>query len=168
MSVKLAEGDLVVYGTHGIGRVAARMSSVVSGASREVVVLELSDGLTVTLPLERAHEQLRPLANEADVLRVQETLRAEAVVSEEPWLKRQRDTQAKLASANPVELAEVVRDGAERERALSAKGKSQLSGSEKQTFIRARQLLADEIARSQGVPHPEADAWIDEQLGRTA
>jgi CarD family transcriptional regulator len=165
--MQLAEGDLVVYGTHGIGRVAARMSSVVSGATREVVVLDLADGLTVTLPLERAQEQLRPLANEADVRKVKETLRAEAVLSEEPWLKRQRDTQAKLASGNPIELAEVVRDGAWRERALGAKGKSQLSGSEKQTFIRARQLLADEIALAQGIPAPDAEAWIDEQLART-
>jgi hypothetical protein len=33
---------------------------VVLGAEQEVVVLELADGLSVKLPMQRAREQLRP------------------------------------------------------------------------------------------------------------
>jgi len=167
--VKLAVGDVVVYGTHGIGRVAALKEQVGLGATREVVVLELADGLTVTLPLERAREQLRPLVSEADMDRVQETLREDRVLSVDPWLSRRRETLAKLTGGDPVELAEIVGDGAQRERTRRAKGsKPQLSSGEREIFVKAWQLLSGEIARARGLQQAEADGWLDEQLSRTS
>ena len=53
-----------MYPAHGAGRVAAREKRVVLGAEQEVVVLELADGLSVTLPMQRARELLRPLVSE--------------------------------------------------------------------------------------------------------
>jgi RNA polymerase-interacting CarD/CdnL/TRCF family regulator len=168
MGVKLAVGDMVVYGTHGIGRVKAREEQLVLGATREVVVLELADGLTVTLPLGRAREQLRPLASEADMDRVQEALRVDRVLSGDPWLSRRRETLAKLTGGDPVQLAEIVGEGAQRERALRAKGnKPQLSSGEREIFVKAWKLLSDEIARARGIQEAAADGWIDEQLTRT-
>jgi RNA polymerase-interacting CarD/CdnL/TRCF family regulator len=167
--VKLAVGDVVVYGTHGMGRVAAREEQVVLGATREVVVLELADGLTVTLPLGRAREQLRPLATEADMHRVQETLREDRTLNGDPWLSRRRETLAKLTGGNPVELAEIVGDGAQRERTLRAKGnKPQLSTGEREIFMKAWHLLSGEIALARGIQQAEADGWIDEQLTRAS
>jgi CarD family transcriptional regulator len=166
--MRLAVGDVVVYGTHGIGRIAAREQQKVLGAVQEVVVLELADGLTVTLPLARAQDQLRPLASEADMDRVREALREDRVLSKDPWLSRRRETLAKLTGGDPVELAEIVGDGAQRERARRAKGdKSQLSTGEREIFVKARNLLAGEIARARGIQQSEADGWIDDQLGRT-
>ena len=98
---------------------------------REVLVLALADGLTVTLPIERARELLRPLLSETELRRVQETLRHDHAPSDDAWLKRRKDTQTKLAGGDPLGLAEVVRDGALRERRLIAKGNgSHLSPSE--------------------------------------
>lgn len=77
--MRLAVGDAVVYGAHGVGHIAARKEQVADGVTREVVVLELDDGLTVTLPLERAREQLRPVASKADVTRLRETLREDQI-----------------------------------------------------------------------------------------
>lgn len=169
MTVKLAVGDVVVYGTHGIGRIAAREQQLVLGATREVVVLELADGLTVTLPLALAREQLRPLATEADMDRVQQTLREDRVLSKDPWLSRRRETLAKLTGGDPVELAEIVGDGVQRERARRAKGdKPRVSTGEREIFVRARNLLSGEIARARGIQQAEADGWIEEQLTRTA
>ena len=116
MGVKFDVGDLVVYGTHGIGRIAAREERAVLGAAREVVVIELEDGLTVTLPLERAREQLRALASEADVRHVRKELRADRDLSLSPWLSRRQAALDKLSSADPVNLAEIVSEGAQRER----------------------------------------------------
>jgi len=111
---------------------------------------------------------LRPLASEADLLRVQKTLGADHVVSGDPWLKRRRDSQAKVTGGDPVELAEVIRDSAHREWTLPPKGtKTQLSPGEKELFAKARQLLSNEIALARGVEPAEANAWIDEQLTRT-
>jgi CarD family transcriptional regulator len=158
---------MVVYGSHGAGPVAARVTRVVLGKRQEVIVLALAGGLSVELPLKRAQELLRPLADGADISRVQETLGAEHAVSSDPWLKRRRDSQAKLNSGDPVELAEIIRDGASREGTVSAKGtKSQLSPGERELFTKARQLLSAEIALVRGVEPAEADTWIDEQLTR--
>lgn len=119
------------------------------------------------LPLERAHELLRPLAGEAEITRVQETLAADHAVSGDPWLKRRRDSLAKLSSGDPIGLAEIIRDGALREGTRSAKGtKTQLSPGERDLFTRARQLLSTEIAFVRGVEPAEADSWIDQQLTR--
>ena len=166
--VRLAVGDMVVYGSHGAGHVAARERRVVLGKRQEVIVLALAGGLSVELPMERAHRLLRPLASEADMSRVQKTLGADHAVSGDPWLKRRRDSQAKLTGGDAIELAEVIRDSARREWTLPAKGtKSQLSPGERALFVKARELLSNEIALVRGVELAEANAWIDEQLTRT-
>ncbi len=163
--VRLAVGDLVVYARHGTGHVSARETRVLLGENQEIVVLELADGLTVTLPIERAHEQLRPLASQADMRLVQETLRADGTPSADPWLKRQKETRARLTGGELIELARIVRDSALREQALAAKGTAgRLSIGERELSAKARQLLASEIALARGVEPAEADAWIDEQL----
>ncbi len=164
--MELAVGDEVVYGTHGIGRVVKRTKAVAaSGQKQELVVLELDDGLTVTLPLDRALDQLRPVANEADIRRVTAALRQERVLSTDPWLSRRRDAMTKLSGGNPVELADIVGEGAQREQALRADGKrTQLSPGEREIFLKARQLLADEIARARGLTSEDAESWIDAKL----
>ncbi len=160
---------MVVYGSHGAGQVAARERRVVLGKRQEVIVLALAGGLSVELPMERARELLRPLASEADMSRVQKTLGADHAVSGDSWLKRRRDSQAKLTGGDPIELAEIIRDSARREWTLPATGtKSRLSLGEKELFVKARQLLSNEIALARGVEPAEANAWIDEQLTRTA
>ncbi len=169
MGVKLGVGDLVVYGTHGIGRITARKEQLVFGAKREVVVIELEDGLTATLPVDRAHEQLRALASEADLRRVRQALRDDRVLSVDPWLSRRRATMEKLTGGDPVELAEIVSEGAQRERMRQAKGtKQQLSSGEREIFQKARRLLSGEIALARDIQPATADGWIDEQLTRSA
>ena len=99
---------------------------------------------------------------------VQKTLGADHAASGDPWPKRRRDSQAKLTGGDPVELAEIIRDSARREWTPPAKGtKSQLSPGERELFVKARQLLSNEIALARGVEPAEANAWIDEQLTRT-
>jgi CarD family transcriptional regulator len=80
--VRLAVGDVVVYPAHGVGRVVAREQRMVQGAPREVVVLQLAETLSVTLPIELAATLLRPLLSEADLRRVEETLREQPAPSE--------------------------------------------------------------------------------------
>jgi CarD family transcriptional regulator len=155
---------MVVYAAHGAGHVAARDRRVVLGKRQEVIVLALAGGLSVELPVERAHELLRPLASEADMSQVQKTLGADHAANRDPWLKRRRDSQAKLTGGDPIELAEIIRDSAHRE--CTPRAKSQLSG-ERDLFVKARQLLSNEIALARGVEPAEANAWIDEQLTRT-
>ena len=166
--MKLAVGDLVVYGNHGIGRIAARGRQEVLGEPQEVVVLELEE-LRVTLPLERARTQLRPLANGAELRRVGEALRDDGELNSSNWLSRRRETLEKLIGATPVELAQIVSEGAQRERLRSANGdKRQLSPSEREIFTKARRLLSDEIALALDLQPTAAESWIDRHLERPA
>ena len=160
---------MVVYPPHGVGRIAIREERLVVGVKKEVLVLELADGLSVTLPIERAEGRLRPLLSEADIVQVQETLREDQALSDDGWLKRKKDIEAKVVGGDPSGLAEVVRNGARRERGMNAnRTASQLSPSERNLYLRARRLLSGEIGLARGLEEDAADAWIEEQLGPRA
>jgi len=164
--MKLAVGDLVVYGNHGIGRVAARRKQEMLGEAQDVVVLELEQ-LKVTLPLTLAQTQLRPLANDAELHRVGDALRDDGELNSRNWLSRRREAVEKLVGGTPVELAQIVSEGAQRERLRSAsRGKGQLSLSERQLYTRARTLLADEVALALDIEPAAAEVWIDGHLMR--
>ena len=163
--VKLAVGDAVVYAAYGVGLVAARERRLVLGVEQDVVVLELAGGLSVTLPVARAREQLRLPVSEAGIRRLQQTLRDGGEPSREVWLKRKRETEAKLTGGDPLKLAEVVRDGLRRKQLLRAeKRNARLSPGENDVYEKARQLLVGEIGVACGFDPAEADAWIDEQV----
>ncbi|MCS7006038.1 MAG: hypothetical protein NZL88_00595 [Gaiellaceae bacterium] len=166
--MELKVGDVVAYPPHGIGHVAARETRTVLGREQEVVVLELANGLSVTLPLERAREQVRPLVDEAGLKRVQRTLRSPGDPSDAVWAKRIKEAQDKLRRGDPLELAELVRDGTWRERTGGTGGAPKLSASERALVVRARELLAGEICAVRGIEREEANAWIDEQLAVSA
>lgn len=163
-TVRLNVGDVVAYPPHGVGRIAARERRVVLGTEQEVVALELPDGLSVTLTLDRAQELLRPVVDEAGLRKVQATLRADEAFSDEVWAKRLKQAQEKLRSGDPLELAKIVRDGVRRERSSGGPGASKLSASERALMIKARDLLSGEIGLVRGLDREAANAWIDEQL----
>ena len=123
----LKVGTIVAYPPHGVGRVAKREKKVVLGVEEEIVVIELGNELSVTLPLARAQEQLRPPATEADLKKVQKALRESSVVSDEIWSKRVQQAQEKLRSGDPLELAEIVRDGVRREQGKRPPGRRRSS-----------------------------------------
>jgi CarD family transcriptional regulator len=166
--VDLVVGDMVVYGNHGVGSIVAREERTALGTTREVVVVEFGeDGLTVSLPLELAATQLRPVAGKAELRGVRRALRDDGELSVDPWLSRRRHALDKLTRGGPVELAEIVSEGAQRERLRSAAGtKPKLSSGELEIFTRARSLLSTEIALALGIQPAAADGWIDEQLAR--
>ena len=65
--LRFAVGDLVVYASHGIGRVADRNNAT--------VVLEFEErGLSVTLPIERAAECVRAVSTENEIADIGRTL----------------------------------------------------------------------------------------------
>ena len=167
--MRLAVGDIVVYGSHGAGPVTARESKVLLGTRQEVIELELAGGLRVELPLERAHELLRPLASASDLDRVQEVLRAEQAVSSGTWLKRKKESLARLNDGNPIGLAQIIRDNAPRDPARTANSaKAPRSLWERELATRAQDLLSTEIAFAREIEPEEANGWIDQQLSRGA
>jgi RNA polymerase-interacting CarD/CdnL/TRCF family regulator len=158
--MELTVGELVVYGGHGPGRVIARETRGSGTARHEVIVLELDGSLTVTLPVALAHQNLRSLATEREVATIQRTLRTSAPPSETVWLKRHKATREKLAAGEPIGLAEIVSDGNRRHQGDTGR----LSVSERELYMRARRLLANEIALLRDIQPAHADDWITSQL----
>jgi RNA polymerase-interacting CarD/CdnL/TRCF family regulator len=159
----LAVGDLVVYACHGIGRVEARRPSGEGGP--ETVALIFESGLRVILPLARALDALRPLSSEFELEDVRRTLRAEASTPVEPWSRRYRVTRDKVAAGQATALAEVVRDGLQREQRLAAGASGRTTApSDRQLYVQARTLLTAEVALCRGIGLAEADAWILDQV----
>ena len=159
----LAVGDVVVYASHGIGRVEARRPG--RGGLPETVALVFESGLRVILPLARAVDALRPLSGEPELEDVRRTLRAQASPPIEPWSRRYRATRAKVAAGQATALAEVVRDGLQREQQLAGDRGRTTGPSDRQLYLRARTLLSAEIALCRGIDVAAADAWILEQVG---
>ena len=158
--LRLAVDDLVVYASHGVGCVANRQ--------QETVVLEFAEGgLSVTLPIKRAIECVRPVSTEAEIASIGRTLGGADTVSQENWQRRLKTTRGKLTGGEAGGLAEVIRDASRRdERASARKEPSRLSLTERHLYLKARKLLADEIGASRGVDPSAADAWIGDQLAR--
>jgi CarD family transcriptional regulator len=161
--MKLDVDAVVAYPPHGVGRIARRETR--AGAEEEIVVIDFGNDLSVTLPLSRARELLRPPLSKADLRLVQRTLHEDVVPSDETWPKRMNDAQAKLRRGDPVELAEIIRDAARRDQGVTPSGSpTKLSASERALYLKARESLASEIGVVRGIGPGEADAWIDAQL----
>lgn len=74
----------------------------------------------------------------------------------------------KLQAGTLDGLAEIVSEGAQRERLRLASGAtSRLPTAERDVFLKARGLLSDEIALALSLPTSAAEDWIDEQLARS-
>jgi RNA polymerase-interacting CarD/CdnL/TRCF family regulator len=158
--LRLAVDDLVVYASHGVGRVAVRQ--------QETVVLEFAEGgLLVTLPVERAVECVRPVSTEVEIASIGRTLGEAVTFGEENWQRRLKTTRGKVTGGEAAGLAEVIRDAGRREeRATARQETGRLSLTERELYLKARRLLADEIGASRGVDSSAADAWIGDQLAR--
>lgn len=162
-ALRLTVGDLVVYASHGIGRVESRKHHLDSG---EMLVLVFENGLKVTLPLERARNALRSLSGEPELEEVQRTLASNSPPGREHWSRRHRNSQAKLVGGTVSGLAEIVRDGAHRERERAKGGTAPIRN---QLYRAARKLLVAEVATARGIESDAADAWIAQQInGRSA
>jgi RNA polymerase-interacting CarD/CdnL/TRCF family regulator len=155
--MRLAVGDLVVYGAHGVGRVTANDGRA---AEQAILVLEFDAGLRVSLPVARARESLRPLSNQQQLAEVERTLRAHVTPDQQQWSQRFRATREKLTAGQATGLAEIVRDTLHRERERGAIA----SPAEQELCLKARRLLALEISMSRGIDQLDADEWIAEQI----
>jgi RNA polymerase-interacting CarD/CdnL/TRCF family regulator len=107
---------------------------------------------------------LRSLADESDLARVGETLAGDESASEAQWAKRFRATREKLVAGQVIGLAEVVRDGAHRAHRQALRSGPVPSPAERELYVRARRLLAEEVGAVRGIDLPSADDWISEQI----
>src|ERR1041384_1734234 len=120
-------GETVVYPHHGAALIEAIETRVIKGEEKKYLALRVAQGdLTVRVPAENAEiVGVREVVGEEGLTKVFDVLRAPHTEEPTNWSRRYKANLEKLASGNPLKVAEVVRDlwRRDRERGLSAVGK---------------------------------------------
>ncbi|GAB0117401.1 CarD family transcriptional regulator [Acidisoma sp. 7E03] len=137
-----AEGDYVVYPTHGVGKVERIAVEEIAGHKLELIHITFEENrMTLRVPVAKARTAgLRKLATRKlfdDALAV---LRGRARVKRTMWSRRAQEYEAKINSGDPLAIAEVVRD------LHRNSGQPDQSFSERQIYEAAMDRLAAELA----------------------
>jgi CarD family transcriptional regulator len=153
-------GDTVVYPHHGAARIEEIETRSIKGEDKRYLVLKVDKGdLTVRVPADNAElVGVRDVVGQEGLERVFEVLRAPHTEEPTNWSRRYKANLEKLASGNPLKVAEVVRDlwRRERERGLSA--------GEKRMLAKARDILVGEVALAEKSTKDEAESLLDRVL----
>jgi len=153
-------GDKVVYPHHGAGTVVKKEKRTVLGEEREYLQIQiLHNDMTVQVPTENADRVgLRKVIDETTVEQVLKALRGSGTTMPKNWNRRFKHNRDKMKTGDIFELAEVVRNLAQRDQ---EKG---LSTGEKQMFSNAKRILASELMFAKGMEEDEAREYLEEVL----
>lgn len=153
-------GDLVVYPTHGVGRVESVECQQIAGQSLEFIVITFSrDRMILRVPVTKAATSgLRKVSTQKVMKDALTTLRGRARVRRTMWSRRAQEYEAKINSGDPVSIAEVVRD-------LYRKvDQPDQSFSERQIYEAALDRLAAELAAVEKIDRDKATAKLEQVL----
>ena len=136
-----AEGDHVVYPTHGVGKVERIASEEIAGHKLELIHITFDENrMTLRVPVTKARSAgLRKLASRKLFDEAMAILRGRARVKKTMWSRRAQEYEAKINSGDPLAIAEVVRD------LHRNSGQPDQSFSERQIYESAMDRLAAEF-----------------------
>ena len=148
----------MVYPNHGAGCISGVEEKTILGEVRRYYVVYLPDTeLTVSIPAE-GDTGLRACADEEGVEEALAVLGADTTEMPSNWNHRLKHNREKIKSGEIEQVAEVVRN-------LSVHGaENGLSTGERNMLIKARQILASEIALSRSIEASEAERIVDDAL----
>ena len=157
-------GDTVVYPRHGAARVEdIEDRKTPDGQTRTYLKLDVlsTDGLVIFVPEENVESiGVRDIADGNDVGKVFEILRTPIEEEKTNWSRRYKLNQERIASGDLQQIAQVVRDLAQRDD--DAHG---LSAGEKRMLTKARKVLSAEISLSEKLSEEETQRLLDVNLG---
>lgn len=152
-----AIGDTVSYPMHGVGVVEAIESHTVLGETAEYYMLRFLIGrITAMVPVATAESVgLRAVINREECDAVIEYVNAGGDAPSDNWNQRFRENMDKLKTGEILEVADVVRGlaGRDRERGLSAGERKMLSS--------ARQVLLAELCAVMDEPEERVAALME-------
>jgi CarD family transcriptional regulator len=107
-----ANGDFVVYPTHGVGKVDRIAVEEIAGHKLELIHITFDENrMTLLVPTSKAPSAgLRKLASRKQFDEVLATLKGRARTRRTMWSRRAQEYEAKINSGDPSAIAEVVRD----------------------------------------------------------
>ncbi len=153
-------GDNVVYPHHGAGVVLKKETKDLFGESRDYLTIQILHNCMVAMvPCEYAHTAgLRRVIDAEQVKKVIGVLTDEVSEMSESWTRRFKANREKIKDGGIYELAEVIRNLANRE------WERGLSAGEKQMYIRVKKILASEFMYALDKDGDGAESYLDELL----
>lgn len=157
-----AEGDFVVYPTHGVGKVGRVGCEEIAGHTLDFICISFEENrMTLRVPVAQARSAgLRKLASPEAMAGVLRTLGGRPRASRLMWAKRAQDFLAKINSGDLKMLAEVVRD------LHTSTGGAGPSFSQRNLFELAIDRLAGEYAGVAGTTKADALGTLTRALER--
>jgi|TARA_R110002072_G_scaffold19040_3_gene70536 CarD family transcriptional regulator len=158
--LEFAEGDYVVYPTHGVGRITGIEEQEISGLSIELITIKFdADRMTLRVPVAKAaNSGLRRLSSRKMMDSALTTLKGRSRAKRTMWSRRAQEYEAKINSGDPVSIAEVVRD------LHRGDDQPEQSYSERQMYQAALDRLARELAALERIEEAEATEKLEKLL----
>ena len=158
--VSFATGDLVVYPTHGVGKITSIEIQEIAGHTLNVFVVTFDkDRMTLRVPLAKAKVSgLRKLSSHKEMDAAVAKLRGRSRAKRTMWSRRAQEYQAKIASGDPASIAEVVRD------LFRNVGQPEQSYSERQIYQAALDRFVREYAAVERIDESTATQRVEQML----
>lgn len=159
-NVPFSAGDLVVYPSHGVGKITAIETQEIAGHTLSVFVVTFDkDRMTLRVPLGKAKASgLRKLSSHKEMDAALAKLRGRSRAKRTMWSRRAQEYQAKIASGDPASIAEVVRD------LFRNSSQPEQSYSERQIYQAALDRLVREVAAVESIDEMTATQRVEQLL----
>ena len=155
-----AEGDHVVYPTHGVGKVERIATEEIAGHRLELIHITFEENrMTLRVPVAKAKSAgLRKLATRKLFDEALAILKGRARIKRTMWSRRAQEYEAKINSGDPLAIAEVVRD------LHRNSGQPDQSFSERQIYEAAMDRLAAELGALERIDKAAASVKLVDYL----
>jgi CarD family transcriptional regulator len=153
-------GDLVVYPTHGVGKIVGIEEQEIAGHTLSVFVVHFDkDRMTLRVPLAKTKAAgLRRLSSRKEMDAALAKLRGRSRAKRTMWSRRAQEYEAKINSGDPRSIAEVVRD------LHRNAGQPDQSFSERQMYQAALDRLVREFAAVERITEETATQRLEAML----
>ena len=107
-----AAGDMVVYPTHGVGKILGIETQEIAGHTLNVFVVHFDkDRMTLRVPVAKVKGSgLRRLSTRKEMDAALAKLKGRSRAKRTMWSRRAQEYEQKINSGDPASIAEVVRD----------------------------------------------------------
>jgi CarD family transcriptional regulator len=153
-------GDLVVYPTHGVGKILAVETQEIAGHTLNVFVVHFDkDRMTLRVPVAKAKNSgLRRLSTRKEMESALTRLKGRSRAKRTMWSRRAQEYEAKINSGDPGSIAEVVRD------LYRNASQPEQSYSERQIYQAALDRLVREFAAVEKIDEDVAVKRVEQML----
>tara|TARA_A100000171_G_scaffold52609_1_gene71890 strand:+ start:1757 stop:2257 length:501 start_codon:yes stop_codon:yes gene_type:complete len=159
-----AQGDFVVYPSHGVGQLGSIETQTIAGCELKVLVITFEKTkMTLRLPLQKAQASgLRRLTSKEQLGEILGSLKRRVKAKKGVWARRAQEYELKINSGNPTSLAEVLRELYRKDT------QPEQSYSERQIYRSALERLSCEVALVESIDEEAATKRVEDILEKAA